>query len=105
LPYNGTSLRLMRQIRDEVHRFGIGFHRKKRAQGTFRNELENIRGIGDSTADTLLKTFRSVNNIATATEEELEKQIGKSKARLVWKHFHKNLAENGMNSTDQPQKN
>jgi excinuclease ABC subunit C len=102
LPYNGTSLRLMRQIRDEVHRFGISFHRKKRAQGTFRNELENIQGIGDSTADTLLKTFRSVNNIATATEEELENQIGKSKARLVWKHFHKNLAENGKNSTDQP---
>lgn len=92
LPYNGTSLRLLRQIRDEVHRFGISFHRKKRAKGTFRNELENIHGIGDSTADTLLKTFRSVNNIATASEEELEKQIGKGKARLVWSHFHKNAA-------------
>ena len=100
LPYNGTSLRLMRQIRDEVHRFGISFHRKKRAQGTFRNELENIHGIGDSTADTLLKTFRSVNNIATASEEELEKQIGKSKARLVWNHFHKNQALDNMNSTE-----
>ncbi len=88
LPYTGTSLRLMRQIRDEVHRFGISFHRKKRAQGTFKNELENIHGIGESTADTLLKTFRSVNNIATATREELEAQIGKSKAILVWNHFH-----------------
>ena len=105
LPYTGTSLRLMRQIRDEVHRFGISFHRKKRAQGTFRNELENIHGIGDSTADTLLKTFRSVNNIATATEEELEKQIGKSKARLVWNHFHKNLAENGIDSNNESLKN
>ena len=95
LPYNGTSLRLLRQIRDEVHRFGIGFHRKKRTQGTFRNELENIHGIGDSTADTLLKTFRSVNNIATASEAELEKQIGKAKARLVWNHFHNNRAEEG----------
>jgi len=105
LPYTGTSLRLMRQIRDEVHRFGISFHRKKRAQGTFRNELENIHGIGDSTADTLLKTFRSVNNIATASEEELEKQIGKSKARLVWNHFHKNLAENGIDSNNESLKN
>jgi len=52
-----------------------------------------------------LKTFRSVNNIATATEEELEKQIGKSKARLVWNHFHKNLAENGIDSNDEPLKN
>jgi len=94
LSYQGTSLRLMRQIRDEVHRFGISFHRKKRAQGTFKNELENIRGIGDSTADTLLKTFRSVNNIATATEDELEKQIGKAKAKLVWNHFHNNSSSN-----------
>jgi len=92
LPFQGTSLRLMRQIRDEVHRFGISFHRKKRAQGTFKNELENIHGIGDSTADTLLKTFRSVNNIATATEDELEKQIGKAKAKLVWNHFHNNTS-------------
>ena len=94
LPFQGTSLRLMRQIRDEVHRFGISFHRKKRAQGTFKNELENIHGIGDSTADTLLKTFRSVNNIATATEDELEKQIGKAKAKLVWNHFHNNTSSN-----------
>jgi excinuclease ABC subunit C len=99
LPYNSTSLRLLRQIRDEVHRFGISFHRKKRAQGTFRNELENIHGIGDSTADTLLKTFRSVNNIATATHDELEKQIGKAKAWLVWNHFHNNTADESTDPT------
>jgi excinuclease ABC subunit C len=101
LPFNGTSLKLMRQIRDEVHRFGISFHRKKRAGGTFRNELENIQGIGNSTADTLLKTYRSVNNIAKATEEDLEKHIGKSKASLIWNHFHsKEASSNQIISTN-----
>jgi excinuclease ABC subunit C len=90
----------LRQVRDEVHRFGISFHRKKRTQGTFRNELENIHGIGDSTSDTLLKTFRSVNKIATASEAELEKQIGKAKARLVWNYFHNNSAEEGVNQVN-----
>ncbi len=60
LPYNSDSLKLIRRIRDEVHRFGITFHRQKRSKGTFKNELEKIRGIGSQTADLLLKQFRSV---------------------------------------------
>ena len=63
LPYNSDSLKLIRRIRDEVHRFGISFHRQKRSKGTFKNELEDISGIGKNTADLLLKKFRSVNNI------------------------------------------
>jgi excinuclease ABC subunit C len=63
LPYNSASLRLIRRIRDEVHRFGITFHRQKRSKGTFKNELEDIPGIGKATADQLLKAFRSVKNI------------------------------------------
>lgn len=87
LPYGSTSLKLLRFIRDEVHRFGISFHRKKRAKGTFKNELEDIKGIGNSTATALLKQFRSVNNIISAPEEELEKLIGKSKAKVVKDYF------------------
>ena len=60
LPYDSMSLRLIRKIRDEVHRFGISFHRNKRSRGTFKNELENIKGIGKQSADRLLKTFHSV---------------------------------------------
>src|SRR5690606_23312054 len=63
LPYQGESLRLIRRIRDEVHRFGITFHRKKRSAGTFKNELENIKGIGKNTIDILLKEFKSVQRI------------------------------------------
>jgi excinuclease ABC subunit C len=87
LPYGSSSLKLLRFIRDEVHRFGITFHRKKRAKGTFKNELEDIKGIGKTTADTLLKRFRSVNNLMNASLEELSDAIGESRARLVKSYF------------------
>jgi excinuclease ABC subunit C len=89
LSYGSSSLNLIRYIRDEVHRFGISFHRQKRAKGTFKNELEGIKGIGSSTADTLLKTFRSVNNIVNASEEELVNVVGAAKAKLILSHFAK----------------
>jgi excinuclease ABC subunit C len=87
LPYNSDSLHLVRRIRDEVHRFGITFHRQKRSKGTFVNELEQIEGIGRRTADLLLKQFRSVNKIRQLTEEELTAAIGLAKAKLVYAHF------------------
>lgn len=88
LPYNSDSLKLIRRIRDEVHRFGITFHRQKRSKGTFTNELEQIQGIGRRTADLLLKEFRSVNKIKQLTEEEIAAVIGSAKAKLVMSHFN-----------------
>ncbi len=87
------SLKLIRKIRDEVHRFGISFHRKKRSRGTFKNELENIRGIGKKTADQLLKTFHSVNKIKAASESELTSLVGASKTKLIKEHFGKQEEE------------
>jgi excinuclease ABC subunit C len=89
LPFNGNSLKLIRKIRDEVHRFGITFHRNKRSKGTFKNELEEISGIGPSIATTLLKEFRSVKNVSTATETDLAKHIGPAKAKIIVAHFKK----------------
>jgi excinuclease ABC subunit C len=88
LPYDSPSHKLLRRIRDEVHRFGITFHRQKRSKGTFKNSLQDIKGIGSSTANLLLKTFRSVNNIRQQSEEELAKLVGTSKARLVKDYFN-----------------
>ena len=88
LPYDSPAHLLVRRIRDEVHRFGITFHRQIRSKGTFKNELEEIEGIGEKTATDLLKAFRSVKNIKTLTERELTKVIGASKARVVWAHYH-----------------
>lgn len=89
LPYDSAAHLLIRRIRDEVHRFGITFHRQVRSKGTIKNELEEIPGIGEKTATELLQAFRSVKNIKTLTERELTKVIGASKARIVWAHFNK----------------
>jgi excinuclease ABC subunit C len=87
LPYNSDGLKLIRRIRDEVHRFGITFHRNKRSKGTFKNELEDIPGIGKATAELLLKELRSVKNVREKTTEELEKLVGKTKALLIANYF------------------
>lgn len=96
LPWDSEGLKLIRRIRDEVHRFGITFHRQKRSKGTFVNELENINGIGKQTATQLLKEFKSVKNIQSKTLEELATLVGKAKATLVYNHFHAEQAEEGM---------
>ncbi|MBX2906112.1 MAG: excinuclease ABC subunit UvrC [Taibaiella sp.] len=88
LPFDSPAHLLIRRIRDEVHRFGITFHRQTRSKGTFKNELEGIPGIGEKTATDLLKEFRSVKNIKTLTERELTRVIGASKARVVWEYFN-----------------
>ncbi len=84
LPWNSESLKLIRRIRDEVHRFGITFHRNKRSKAAIQNELESIDGIGKQTADLLLKSFKSVRRIKELPLDELEKFIGKAKARIVY---------------------
>ncbi|HEY2347672.1 MAG TPA: excinuclease ABC subunit UvrC, partial [Puia sp.] len=89
LPYDSMSLKLIRKIRDEVHRFGISFHRNKRSRGTFKNELENIKGIGKQSADRLLKTFHSVKKVKAATDEELSALVGASKTILIREYFSK----------------
>ncbi|RFM35320.1 excinuclease ABC subunit UvrC [Chitinophaga silvisoli] len=88
LPYDSESLKLIRRVRDEVHRFGITFHRNKRSKGTFKNELEGIKGIGENTATQLLKTFRSVAKIKLLTEDDLVKEVGAAKAKLIYNYFH-----------------
>jgi excinuclease ABC subunit C len=87
LPWDSDSLKLVRRIRDEVHRFGITFHRNKRSKGTFKNELEDINGIGEQTIDQLLKEFKSVKKIKEKSEDELAAVVGKAKARLLRNHF------------------
>lgn len=93
LPWNSESLKLIRRIRDEVHRFGITFHRQKRSKGTFVNELEQIKGIGKQTASQLLQTFRSVKNVKEKTLEEIAEVIGLAKAKVVRAYFENDEEE------------
>lgn len=87
LDKRSESLRIIQQIRDEAHRFGITHHRNKRSRATFTTELNEIKGISDKTAEKLLIELKSVKSIKEATLEELEQVIGRSKALLVFNHF------------------
>ena len=89
LPYDSESLKFIRRIRDEVHRFGITHHRKRRAKGVFKNELEEIKGIGKETANRLLKEFKSVKNIKQTDISEISKIIGKAKAAILLNELKK----------------
>lgn len=80
-----TSLRLIQQMRNEAHRFGIAHHRSKRSKRTVRTGLEDIPGIGPSTAKKLLNRFGSIKGIREATSEEVVAEIGAKKAEVVLK--------------------
>ncbi len=83
------TLHIIQQLRDEVHRFGITHHRNRRSKGVVKTELSDIRGIGEKTAEDLLKHFKSVKKIKEASMEELEILVGKSKANIVFDYFQK----------------
>ena len=78
---------VLTRIQDEVHRFAITFHRDKRSKSALHSELDDIKGIGPKTKETLLKQFKSVKNIKEISSEELSKAVGESKAKLIREYF------------------
>lgn len=87
LDKKSETLKVIQQLRDEAHRFGITFHRKKRDQGTLKTELEAISGIGKTTADNLLRQFKSVKRIKEASESELAQVVNKAQLKTLLDYF------------------
>ncbi len=83
------SLKVIQHLRNEAHRFGITQHRNRRSKAMTESELVGIEGVGEQTAQTLLRHFKSVKKIAEAKLEELEIVIGKSKSKLIFDYFNK----------------
>jgi excinuclease ABC subunit C len=94
LDKRSETLKIIQQIRDEAHRFGITHHRKRRDKGTLKTELTEIKGVSDTTANKLLSHFKSVKGVKEATEEELAAVIGKAKAKVVVEFYKKTPEEN-----------
>ena len=86
LDKRSETLRIIQQLRDEAHRFGITFHRQKRSNAAIVSELDNVEGIGAKTKETLLQHFKSVKRIREATEKELVKVVG-FRGKKVYKYF------------------
>ncbi|TXD95636.1 excinuclease ABC subunit UvrC [Gillisia hiemivivida] len=88
LDKKSETLKIIQQLRNEAHRFGITFHRNKRSSEALNTELESIIGIGDKTVVELLKHFRSLKRVKEATLEELAPVIGLSKASIIYNKYH-----------------
>ena len=88
LDKRSETLKVIQQLRDEAHRFGITAHRKKRDKGTLATELELIPGIGKTTAEKLLKYFKSVKKIREATETELQEVVNLKQAKAITQYFN-----------------
>ncbi len=82
-----SALKLIQKARDEAHRFAIEFHRLKRSKRSLIGELEQIEGIGKTTAEKLLRHFKSVKKIRESSLEELEQVVGKSRAKILASAF------------------
>jgi excinuclease ABC subunit C len=87
LDKRSESLKLIQQLRNEAHRFGITHHRNKRSTAAFQSELQQIPGIGEKTFEVLMKTFKSISMIQSASKEELEKVVGLAKAQIIRGYF------------------
>lgn len=87
LDKNSSSLRLIMQLRDEAHRFGITHHRNRRSKGQINSELREIKGIGEKTEELLLKRFGSLKAVRKATYQELLDVAGKKVATIITTYF------------------
>ncbi len=89
LNWNSEAHKLIRNIRDEVHRFGIQFHRSKRSKGALETGLDEIAGIGPKTKELLLQYFKSANKVKKASPSLLTELIGAQKTKILMEAFAK----------------
>ena len=87
------TLKLIQQMRDEAHRFGITHHRDKRSKAMIVSELDQIKGVGEKTKELLLREFKSIEKLREADFVEVENLIGKSKAVLLKEYFSKEICK------------
>ncbi|MBO7255225.1 MAG: excinuclease ABC subunit C [Paludibacteraceae bacterium] len=85
------TFKFLASVQDEVHRFAISFHRKKRSKSQTSSELDLIKGIGEKTKFELLKHFKSLKQIKNASKNDLKKIVGTSRASIIYDYFNQNL--------------
>lgn len=88
---NSETLRVLQQLRDEAHRFGITHHRNRRSKGQVHSTLDAVPGVGEKTKLLLLRHFKSLKRIREASEADLANVVGASKAKTIHKFFETNM--------------
>jgi excinuclease ABC subunit C len=87
LDKNSSSLRLIQRIRDEAHRFGIAFHRKKRSKTQIKSWFSSIPGIGEETRNRILTTQPNIEILKKLSQEELSEIAGKRAGKILFRYF------------------
>ena len=88
LDKKSETLKIIQYLRNEAHRFGITFHRNKRSKGALQSELEQIPSVGKQTIITLLRKFKTIKRIKSATFNELKDHVGQSRAKKIYQHYN-----------------
>jgi excinuclease ABC subunit C len=91
LEKHSPLLHLIQQIRDETHRFAVGFHRQRRSKRTLKTDLDEIPGVGSRTVQKLLREFGSVARVRLASAEDLSRVVSRPVAARIVEHLHGNL--------------
>jgi len=87
LSRRSLALKLVQQLRDEAHRFGLSHHRNKRSKGALETQLDQIKGLGPKTIAQLFQDFKTISKMKTAGQEVVAKKIGAAKAQLLFQYF------------------
>ncbi|MDD2474331.1 MAG: excinuclease ABC subunit UvrC [Dysgonamonadaceae bacterium] len=90
LDKNSETLKLIQNLRDEAHRFGLAFHRNKRSKAQVVSQLDEIKGVGPVSKKKLLSHFKSIKRIKEANEDEIINVLGESKGMIVYQWFKEN---------------
>ena len=93
LDKKSETLKIIQQLRNEAHRFGITFHRDKRSKSSLVSSMDNIPGVGEKTMESLIKHFKSVKRLKLASEKDIENVVGLSRAKKIMAHYHKEISE------------
>lgn len=88
LDKKSESLKIIQYLRNEAHRFGITFHRNKRSKGALQSELEQIPDVGKQTITSLLRKFKTVKGVKSATFEELKEVVGQARAQKIYQYYN-----------------
>ena len=87
LDKKSETLKVIQQLRNEAHRFGITFHRDKRSKASLVSSMDNIPGIGEKTMETLIKHFKSVKRLKLVSEKDIEAVVGLSRAKKITEFY------------------
>jgi excinuclease ABC subunit C len=92
LSRRSLALKLVQQLRDEAHRFGLSHHRNRRSKNAIASELDEVKGLGPKTIELLYHEFKTLSKMKVADPELVAKKIGAVKAKLLF-HYFKTLAD------------